>query len=237
MTFVVCNSKFLIADKRSGTTSGVGTKNDGKKPGLSNRKAFRDDSVKIIVPDKKIFTFRHTDKKFDPNEYIVAMAMSGSYRGPVNHPVSILMELGNMQAYQTMLQNSVFSNYDFSLSALLSNGEVAFLSKDSKSENNDWRLGVYADDVKQDLPCLVQHGSGTVDTHIKDLYGAGDISLLELFFYGAHMSEHCSTDYSVYSLEHNHLYGTIIPSADEVKSAIDKIHKLLEFKDLKQHYR
>jgi hypothetical protein len=76
-----------------------------------------------------------------------------------------------------------------------------------------------------------------VDVHIKELYSAKEITLLELFLYGAHMNDHCSTDYSVYSLEHNHLYGSIRPGEEEVKAAVDKVHKLLEFKGLKKHYR
>jgi hypothetical protein len=236
MTFVVCDCKFLITDKRTATHSGVGGHNNGKVPGLSNKTSFRDDGVKIIVPDKKIYTSRQSSKNFDPQEYVVAVAMTGTYLSKVNHPISILMELESMQSYCAMLNNSVFKNFDFCMTALLANGQMAHLRKDPKSEDNDWHLTAYKPDGSG-KPTLIQSGSGMVDVYIKELYMAKEITLLELFLYGAHMNDHCSTDYSVYSLEHNHLYGSIRPSEEEVKAAVDKIHKLLEFKGLKKHYR
>ena len=236
MTFVVCDCKFLISDKRTVTHTGVGGHNNGKVPGLSNKTSFRDDAVKIIVPDKKIYICRQSSKSFDPQEYVVAVAMDGTYLSKVNHPISILMELESMQTYCDMLNNGVFKNSNFSMTALLANGRMAYLRKDSDTEDNDWLLSTYKPD-SNGKPALIQSGSGMVDVHIKELYSAKEITLLELFLYGAHMNDHCSTDYSVYSLEHNHLYGSIRPGEEEVKAAVDKVHKLLEFKGLKKHYR
>lgn len=236
MTFVVCDCKFLISDKRTGTRTGVGGHNNGRVPGLSNKTTFRDDSVKIILPEKKIFSCRKNSKDFDPEEYVVAIAMTGSYTSKVNHPISILMELDNMQAYCTMLNNGVFKNFDFNMTALLANGQMAYLRKDAKTEDNDWHLTTYKPDGSG-KPIIIQSGSGVVDGHIRELYTSEQITLLELFLYGAHMSDQCSTDYSVYSLEHNHLYGSIRPTEEEVKAAVEKVHKLLEFKGLKKHYR
>ena len=236
MTFVVANSEFIITDKRATANFGAGGNNDGQTPGISDREFIRDDAVKIVIPKKKVFVHTPGGKYFDENKYAVAIGMSGNYTTVYDHPVSVLIELGNMETFCEMLNNNVFKNTTFCLTALLANGRVAYLRKDNNTENNDWGLTVYTRS-SNNTPCLIQHGSGAVDTYIVQLYKEGKISLLELFLYGAHMNDYCSTDYSVYSLNHNHLYTTVRPRAKEVKTVIDKIHRLLSFKGLKEHRR
>ena len=236
MTFVVANSEFIITDKRAIVNFGSGGNNDGQTPGISDRDFIRDDAVKIVIPKKKVFAHTPGGKYFDENKYAVAIGMSGEHTTVYDHPVSVLIELGNMETFTEMLNNNVFKNTTFCLTALLANGRVAYLRKDNNTENNDWCLSVYTRS-SNNTPCLIQHGSGAVDTYIVQLYKEGKISLLELFLYGAHMNDYCSTDYSVYSLNHNHLYTTVRPRAKEVKTVIDKIHRLLSFKGLKEHRR
>ncbi len=236
MTFVVANSEFIITDKRAMINFGTGGNNDGQTPGISDREFIRDDAVKIVIPKKKVFVHTPGGKYFDENKYAVAIGMSGEYTNVYDHPVSVLIELGNMETFSEMLNNNVFKNTTFCLTALLANGRVAYLRKKNNTENNDWGLTVYTRS-SNNTPCLIQHGSGAVDTYIVQLYKEGKISLLELFLYGAHMNDYCSTDYSVYSLNHNHLYTTVRPRAKEVKTVIDKIHRLLSFKGLKEHRR
>ncbi len=235
MTYVVCDGKYMIADRRGSATHGSTTKFSQDEVNLRRLSFKRDDVLKIVLPSKTISVHRKDEEDYNKEYEIAAVAMSGSFNSPANHPITILTELGSFRAYASLLDSGVFKNNNFTISALAVNGEVIVLKRDCKNSNAEWKITSNGprDDKK---PFIIQHGSGSVNGNVLDLFVEEKISLLDVFLYGAHYDDNCSMDYSVYSLLENHLYAHVKVSESQAKEAIDRINGLIAFDKMKTQY-
>ena len=235
MTYVVCDGKFMIADRRGSATHGSTTKFSQGEVNLRRLSFKRDDVLKIVLPSKTIAIHRKDEEDYNKEYEIAAVAMSGSFNSPANHPITILTELGSFKAYASLLDSDVFRNNNFAISALAVNGEVILLKRDFKNSDGEWKITSSGPGIEK-KPFIVQHGSGSVNGNVLDLFEDEKISLLDVFLYGAHYDDDCSMDYSVYSLQENHLYAHVKVSESQAKEAVDRVNKLLAFDKMKTHY-
>jgi hypothetical protein len=225
----------MIADRRGSATHGNTTKFSQGEVNLRRLSFKRDDVLKIVLPNKTISIHRKDEEDYKKEYEIAAVAMSGSFNSPANHPITILTELGSFRAYASLLDSGVFKNINFTISALAVNGEVIVLKRDFKNSDGGWKITSYGPGIEK-KPFIVQHGSGSVKQCILGLFEDEKISLLDVFLYGAHYDERCSMDYSVYSLQENHLYAHVKVSESQAKEAVDRVNKLLAFDRMKTQY-
>lgn len=235
MTYVVCDGKFMIADRRGSVTHGSTTKFSQDEVNLRRLSFKRDDVLKIVLPNRTIAVHRKDEEDYMKEYEIAAVAMSGTFNNPASHPITILTELGSFRAYASLLDSDVFKNNNFTISALAVNGEVIVLRRDFKNSDGVWKITSCGPGIEK-KPFIVQHGSGTVSQYVLDLFEDEKISLLDVFLYGAHYDDDCSMDYSVYSLQENHLYAHVKVSESQAKEAVDRVNKLLAFDKMKAQY-
>lgn len=237
MTYVVCDGKFMIADRRRTNALPIPTKEEQKAGAIKKLEVFRDDITKIVIPSKLI-NYHAVDKKYpphDPGLDIAAFAVAGTHTNENSHPGNVLSMLGDFHSYLTLLNANTFCNTKFAIIAITVSGQVIKLNREIMGSSIGWQLTSIGKNSSRSK-FVVQSGSGSCSENVVNLFNQGQISLLDMFLYGAHYDRHCSTDYSVYSLDDKHLYTHIRASEVDVKASVDKINDLLSFKGLKTHY-
>lgn len=226
MTYLITDGQYLIADKRSSFTIGMVTASNKNKAGGTRKRTRRDDAVKIIT---------YTDAFYKENR-VVAGAFSGTYSSPGAHLLNILTTMKDLDMMVKLITDGAIKPESAGVLFCLDDG--SFLSlKGSYNENGIKYTFQKAAAGSFKNRILLSDGGGAHYSHLLNpLYEDGKITLLDAFFFGAHFSDSCTTDYSVYGVEENHLFTTVQPSAETVKESIDKVLGLLAFTELKKSY-
>lgn len=235
MTHIVTDGNYIIADKRASFMSGSGAIQAGVTPGTKRAQFRRDDSVKIILPKDEIYVNKKETRacNYSPT---VAIAMAGGHGNIHNHPLNMLMKIGDMTEYVKLLNANTFTNTDFTILALSQNGDVHVISDAVRNNAVTW--GITTTPAKSLANgTYISIGSGGFQKRLLEApYKKKDITLMDAFFWGSYLDKSSSLDYSVYGREENHLFCTVKPSEEVVKASVDKVHALYAFKGLKCRY-
>lgn len=228
MTLVITDGQYVIADKRRYS------KNPEHPEKYSENRDFHRRS-------------HHGRKYFDGIDKLIPAPMNVKYGGVKVLAISAAGQVKDIDAFYRLMHLCDLKAYFASIAGTTVGPigptySVLAIMEDQSSVSIDVTIPTTRLNVKTVVKpkgAINYIGcGGDLISHLTSSYNAKfeNVSLLDMFLFGANSTSGCSTNYDVYGVQENQYYRDRCPNHDALKVATRRVLSTVNFCPKKQHY-